>query len=113
MDKTIKKGVFAFVVALVAAVFLVSAVPAVAGGYGHEKGKSASTEMAPEEKKANLNTAGVDDFSRYEGISRDLARAVVEYRDVNGPYSKWDDLLKVKGVSEKELSYFRQYFTIE
>jgi competence protein ComEA len=111
MSKTVTAKLLGSAVALTAALLLASALPVYAGGYG-EHGKSASMEAAPSER-VNLNTASVDDLARVGGIGSELARAIVEYRDVNGPFSSVDDLLKVKGIDEGALSAFRDHVTVE
>lgn len=59
----------------------------------------------------NINTANVDQLCAIPGIGPVLAQRIIDYRNENGPYSKPDDLLKVKGIGEKKLQTLLQYIT--
>lgn len=50
----------------------------------------------------NLNTAGVDELDELPGIGEATARAIVEDREANGPFSAPEDLMRVSGIGEKK-----------
>lgn len=50
----------------------------------------------------NINTAGIDELDRLPGIGEATARAIVEEREANGPFSTPEDLMRVSGIGEKK-----------
>lgn len=69
-----------------------------------DKGKS---------KKLNINTAGENELMSVKGIGKSRARAIISYREKNGPFKTVDELAKVKGIKEKALGEFRGQITAE
>jgi competence protein ComEA len=59
--------------------------------------KSASGE-APAGPSVNINTASVKELMKLEGVGRQVAQKIVEYRDAHGPFKKPEELRKVEGV---------------
>ncbi|MBW1741094.1 MAG: helix-hairpin-helix domain-containing protein [Deltaproteobacteria bacterium] len=59
-----------------------------------------------------LNQARVEDLAMIPGISYGLARRIVEYRESHGPFKKWNDLRRVKGVGPKNIESFRSYLSL-
>lgn len=55
----------------------------------------------------DLNSAGVEELMRLPGIGEVLARRIVEDRRTNGPYTRVEDLLRVKGIGEGRLEALR------
>lgn len=51
----------------------------------------------------NLNNASLEDLARVPGISRELAEALLMYRDQNGPLANWDELRDVPGFEDEDL----------
>lgn len=58
------------------------------------------------------NTAGVDELAHVPGLTRRLARAVVESRQAEGPFLQVDDLLRVRGIGPKRLAKARPALTV-
>jgi len=53
----------------------------------------------------NINTADATELSReLTGVGMSKARAIVEYREANGPFAAPEEILKVKGIGERVLS---------
>ena len=52
-------------------------------------------------KKVHLNIATVDQLMKIDGMTEDLAEAIVEYRDKSGFFKKPEDLLKVPGMTQE------------
>lgn len=48
-----------------------------------------------------LNTAGAEALAALPGMSAELARAIVAWREKHGPFDRPEDVRKVPGVSEK------------
>ena len=69
-------------------------------------------ELEPEERLAlglpiDPNTAGELALARVPGLSRRLARTVLEHREAHGPFRTVDDLLDVKGIGPRRLERAR------
>jgi len=60
---------------------------------GHEGGLG--------ELKVPLNIADVDQLLKIEGMTRELAEAIVEYRENTGYFDKPEDLLNVSGMTQE------------
>lgn len=62
----------------------------------------------------NVNTADAETIAReLQGIGPAKARAIVSYREENGPFETVEDLLKVKGIGEKVLEDNRENILLE
>lgn len=52
----------------------------------------------------NVNKADAETIAReLQGIGPAKARAIVEYREINGPFEAVEDLVKVRGIGNKVL----------
>ncbi len=50
----------------------------------------------------NINTAGAETLvSELRGIGQKRAKAIIAFREQNGPFKSIDDLAKVKGISKR------------
>lgn len=61
---------------------------------------SGSDEGAP----VNINTAGIEELDSLPGVGEATARAIVEDREQNGPFSSPEDLMRVSGIGEKKFA---------
>lgn len=52
----------------------------------------------------NLNTADVGELDELPGVGEATARAIVEDREANGPFSTPEDLMRVSGIGEKKFA---------
>lgn len=59
------------------------------------------TPTPPELFTIAINTASVDDFAAIKGISREIAEAIVRYRNEYGAFASVENLLDVPGVTMK------------
>lgn len=55
------------------------------------------------QSKVNINTAKVYHLCTLEGIDRQIAEGIVNYRSVHGPFTSIQDLLSVPGIDHKLL----------
>lgn len=55
----------------------------------------------------NINTANIDELNAVKGIGPSKAKAIVEYRDKNGPFKSLDGLKEVKGFGDKSVDKLR------
>lgn len=54
----------------------------------------------PDSGKVNLNTADEAALTTLTGIGASKARAIIAYREANGPYQAIEDIMKVEGIKE-------------
>lgn len=55
----------------------------------------------------DINTATLKELEAVNGIGPGKAKAIIEYRQVNGPFNSIDNLAKVKGFSPKSVEKFK------
>lgn len=60
----------------------------------------------------NVNEANVDELMELPGIGPSKAKAIVQYRDIYGPFQKVDELLEVKGIGPRILEQMRSKVTL-
>jgi competence protein ComEA len=63
-------------------------------------------------QKVSLNRADAWLIAALPGIGIDKAKAIVDYRHENGPYSRIEDLLKIKGIGKTTIDNIRQLVTL-
>ncbi|MCU0577844.1 MAG: helix-hairpin-helix domain-containing protein [Desulfobacterota bacterium] len=61
----------------------------------------------------NVNTATVEQLMMLPGIGEKTAKAVLSYRQANGPFKTVDDVAKVKGISRKKIDKIRQNLSLQ
>ena len=57
----------------------------------------------------NINTADFEELQEIKRIGPVLAQRIIDYRNLNGPFESWEELLEVKGIGEKTLETIKQY----
>ncbi|MBW2574605.1 MAG: helix-hairpin-helix domain-containing protein [Deltaproteobacteria bacterium] len=63
--------------------------------------------------KINLNKATVAELTQLKGIGQKYAERIVEFREKNGPFTKTEDLMNVKGISLKTWEKNKDLITVE
>ena len=53
-----------------------------------------------EDTKININNADIEELMTLSGVGESKARAIIEYREKNGNYSKIEDIMNVTGIKE-------------
>lgn len=53
-------------------------------------------------KQININKAVLNELIEIQGIGRAYAKRIINYRDVQGKFSKKSELMKVKGIGKKK-----------
>ncbi len=119
-------GVLGVVVITVACVCFVIGSPAYAGMNVPSQAQNASsavqnaaatpaagnvTENLPQEK-ININKADKDTLLKIKGLGPTKAQNILDYRKKFGPFKKYEDLLKVKGIGEKTLELIKPFITL-
>ena len=60
----------------------------------------------------NINIASEKELDALPGIGPAIARRIVEYRS-SQPFTKIEDIMKVKGIGEKKFSKIKELITVE
>lgn len=56
----------------------------------------------------DLNKASVDELQSIEGIDRNWAQKIVEYRDSHGAFRDWSDLEDIPGFSSRHVNMLKK-----
>ena len=62
--------------------------------------------------KVDVNRASAAELVVVPGIGERLAQAIVALREKNGPYTKLEDLLEVRGIGEKSLALLGEHLAV-
>lgn len=74
---------------------------------------SAQTRQVEQSAKVNLNAADAETLRRdLFGIGAAKAKAIIAYRESNGPFTAVDELLEVKGIGKALLEKNRERIVI-
>ena len=55
----------------------------------------------------DLNSATVEELTSLPGIGKIMAERIVAFRNEHGPFTRVEDLLKIKGIGEKSFGKLR------
>lgn len=65
-----------------------------------------------EEGPLDINRATAAELEKLPGIGPALARRIVEWREIHGPFRSVEDLLQVPGIGPKTLEGIRDKITV-
>lgn len=63
--------------------------------------------------KVNINTSGTSELDILEGVGPATAKAIIEYREQNGPFKTIEDIKKVKGIGDSKFNKMKDDITVE
>ncbi|MBH0228825.1 S-layer homology domain-containing protein [Halobacillus yeomjeoni] len=66
----------------------------------------------PEPAKVNVNTADFETLQTVNGIGPTIARNIIDYRNANGPFQTYEELLNVKYIGPSTLEKIKPYITL-
>jgi competence ComEA-like helix-hairpin-helix protein len=73
----------------------------------------AFAQKQPPPKPLDLNTATVEQLAALPGVGPVIAQAMVDFRTKSGPFRRVEDLLAIRGISERRLAQLRPYVTVQ
>jgi len=63
-----------------------------------------NTEVSEEPQFININTADINALMKLHGIGKVKAKAIIDYREQNGPFRSIEEIMNVKGIGEATFS---------
>ncbi len=65
-----------------------------------------------ESKLVNINTADIAGLTSLSGIGEAKAKAIIEYRSLNGNFKTIEDIMKVSGIGEAAFGKIKDFITV-
>ena len=78
----------------------------------NETAEATSIDNVISNNKLNINLATAEDLEMLPGIGEVLAKRIVAYRTIHGPFDSVDTLLEIKGIVPTKLDTIRPYITV-
>jgi competence protein ComEA len=69
--------------------------------------------FAQEGKKININKASMEELTQIKGIGTAYAERIMQFREANGPFSRPEDIMKVRGIGQKIFEANKDIITVE
>ena len=73
---------------------------------------TALAEKHPPAKPIDLNMANVKELQELPGVGPVTAQRIIDLREKSGRFHRVEDLLAVRGISQKKLDAMRPYVTV-
>ena len=70
------------------------------------------TKEQIKETKISINTATIEELMKVDGIGESKAKAIIKYREENGPFQTIEDIKNVSGIGESTFEKFKDYITV-
>lgn len=73
-------------------------------------------KQTPSEKKPellNINNASAKELQSLPSIGENMAKRIIEFREVHGRFASVQELTEVKGIGEKTLEKLRPFICVE
>ena len=77
-----------------------------------EKTSNNKEEEITQTNKININTATKEELQTLTGIGESKAKAIIEYREQNGPFNKPEDITNVSGIGESAYEKIKNNITV-
>jgi competence protein ComEA len=72
----------------------------------------AAQKKTPPAHPLDLNVENVKELQEVPGIGPKTAQAIVDFRHKSGPFRRVEDLLAIKGISQRKLDKMRPYLKV-
>ncbi|MGB8803061.1 MAG: helix-hairpin-helix domain-containing protein [Candidatus Acidiferrales bacterium] len=73
---------------------------------------AAMAQKTPPAHPLDLNVANVKELEEVPGIGPKTAQAIVDFRHKSGRFHRVEDLLAIKGISQRKLDKMRPYLKV-
>ena len=73
---------------------------------------AAQAQKHPPAKPIDLNLANVKELQELPGVGPVTAQRIIDLREKGGRFHRVEDLLAVRGISQKKLDALRPYVTV-
>jgi competence ComEA-like helix-hairpin-helix protein len=73
---------------------------------------AAQSKKTPPAKPLDLNSATIEELQSLPTVGPVAAKAIVRFREKSGPFRKVEDLLAVRGFTQKRLKTLRPYIIV-
>jgi competence protein ComEA len=72
-------------------------------------------EVAPavSDGRININTAGLEELMTLNGVGESRARAIMEYRETNGPFQTKEEIMQIPGIKEGIFSKIKEQIVVQ
>lgn len=74
---------------------------------------SSGGTSSSESLKVNINTANETELTTLSGIGPSKAKAIISYREENGPFKTIEDIKNVSGIGEKTFEKLKDSITVK
>jgi len=78
-----------------------------------DNGQKKESGSDSENTKININKAGMDELVSLPYIGEVKAKAIIEYRNLYGPFKSIDELNNIKGIGPKTIERLRPLITVD
>jgi comEA protein len=75
--------------------------------------RAGNKPKVPPSKPIDLNAATSDELQQLPGIGPVIADRILEYRKKSGPFRRVEDLVAVRGISQKRLAKIKPYVFVK
>jgi len=74
---------------------------------------SSLAQKKPPPAPLDLNSATLEQLTALPGVGPVTAKAIVDFRTKSGPFRRVEELLAIRGITERRLAQLRPYVTIQ
>ena len=95
-------------------VFTTAAVSQSCFAQAQAQAQAGSARPVPANEQVNINEADAETLAELlQGVGQSRAKAIVEYREQNGPFDSLDELAEVNGVGEATIELNRERIVLK
>jgi len=73
---------------------------------------AAQAQKSPPAKPIDLNIANIKELQELPGVGKVTAQRIIDMRQKSGHFHRVEDLLAIRGISQKKLDAMRPYVTV-
>jgi competence protein ComEA len=63
--------------------------------------------------RININTAGLEELMTLNGVGESRAKAIMEYRETNGPFQTKEEIMQIPGIKEGIFSKIEEQIVVQ